>query len=316
MAYMRSTLSYILFWINLIIIAITLYITITEHIKIEKRRYYPDYLRTTMEKLQNIYPYYFLDEEFILSNHLRNLSFYPKPIMSALLGVIPSFALISLMISFCVTENECCTNNAKINENFPVGNCFGAFKCNCDCTYCEGRANCDCCQNGCSCILALSIFLFPFTIYFCILKACGKHVVRIFSIALLIASYIIMLVISFYYNYDTWPIILISIYSFGIVINFVGVLLPVCCKKLSYDYKSSNNIINRPISSNFKEIKNEQTSDDEQIYPNKDDIMEPINNNEDETPYYNKTNQGYDNNYGNNNNERGNKDFIQYPSSE
>ena len=112
-----------------------------------------------------------------------------------------------------------------------------------------------------------------------------------------------MLVISFYYNYDIWPIILISIYSFGIVINFVGVLLPVCCKKLSYDYKSSNNIINRPISSNFKEIKNEQTSDDEQIYPNKDDIMEPINNNEDETPYYNKTNQGYDNNYGNNNNE-------------
>ena len=80
-----------------------------------------------------------------------------------------------------------------------------------------------------------------------------------------------MLVISFYYNYDIWPIILISIYSFGIIINFVGVLLPVCCKKLSYDYKSSNNIINRPISSNFKEIKNEQTSDDEQIYPNKDD---------------------------------------------
>ena len=43
--------------------------------------------------------------------------------------------------------------------------------------------------------------------------------------------------------------------------------------------KSSNNIIHRPISSNFKEIKNEQTSDDEQIYPNKDDIMEPINDN-------------------------------------
>ena len=44
--------------------------------------------------------------------------------------------------------------------------------------------------------------------------------------------------------------------------------------------------------------------------------MEPINNNEVETPYYNKTSQGYDNNYGNNNNECGNKDFIQYPSSE
>ena len=51
MAYMRSTLAYILFWINLIIIAIT------ENIKNEKKRYYPDYLRTTMEKLQNINPF-------------------------------------------------------------------------------------------------------------------------------------------------------------------------------------------------------------------------------------------------------------------
>ena len=265
-----------------------------------------------MEKLQNINPYYFLDEELIQSNHLRNLSLVPKPLFLSLLGVIPSFALISLMISFCVTENECCTNNAKINENFPVGNCFGTFKCNCDCTYCEGGASC---QNGFSCIIILSIFLFPFTIVFCILKACGKHVVRIFSIVLFILGYIIMIVIGQFYLPDSWAIILISTYSFGIVINFVGVLLPFCCKKLSYDYKSSNNIKNIPISSDFKNIKNDQTSD-EQIYPNKDDIMEPINDNEDEAPYYNNTNQGYDNNYGNSNEVGNNMDFIQYPSSQ
>ena len=64
MAYMRSTLSFILFWINLIILSITLYIAITENIKNEKKRYYPDYLRTTMEKLQNIYPYYSMKNSF------------------------------------------------------------------------------------------------------------------------------------------------------------------------------------------------------------------------------------------------------------
>ena len=106
MAYMRSTLAFILFWINLIILAITLYIAITENIKNEKKRYYPDYLRTTMEKLQNIYPYYFLDEEFILSNHLRNLLFYPKPIMSALLSIVPLIALFTLMLSFCLFVSQ------------------------------------------------------------------------------------------------------------------------------------------------------------------------------------------------------------------
>ena len=124
-----------------------------------------------------------------------------------------------------------------------------------------------------------------------------------------------MIVIGQFYLPDSWAIILISTYSFGIVINFVRVLLPFCCKKLSYDYKSSNNIKNIPISSDFKNIKNDQTSD-EQIYPNKDDIMEPINDNEDEAPYYNNTNQGYDNNYGNSNEVGNNMDFIQYPSSQ
>ena len=41
--------------------------------------------------------------------------------------------------------------------------------------------------------------------------------------------------------------------------------------------------------------------------------MEPINDNEAETPYYNKTNQGYDNNYGNTNDIYDNG-YIQYPS--
>ena len=59
-----------------------------------------------MEKLQNIYPYYFLYEEFILSNHLRNLLFYPKPIMSALLSIVPLIALFTLMLSFCLFVSQ------------------------------------------------------------------------------------------------------------------------------------------------------------------------------------------------------------------
>ena len=40
--------------------------------------------------------------------------------MSALLSIVPLIALFTLMLSFCVTENECCANNAEINENFNV----------------------------------------------------------------------------------------------------------------------------------------------------------------------------------------------------
>jgi len=224
MTYMRSTLAYILFWINLIIISISLYITITENIKIENQFYYPDYLRATKEKFKKINPYFFLNEEFASSNHLRNLSFNPKPHLITLLTFFPLLALLLLMISFCVTENECCTNNAEINANFPVGNCFGIFKCNIDCSYCEGGANCNCNQEESNCIVILSLIFFPFTILICTSKACGKHVVRIFSVALLILGYIAMIAIDCFILHEIYAIILIAIYSFGVVINFAGVL--------------------------------------------------------------------------------------------
>jgi hypothetical protein len=147
------------------------------------------------------------------------------------------------------------------------------------------------------------------------LKACGKHVVRISSIVLLLLGYIIMITMSCFHLPDIYVIVLISIYSFGLIINFTGVLLPVCCKKLYYEYKSSNNIINMSISSDFKNLKNDKPPD-EQIYPSKDDVMGPINDNEIEKPYYDNTNQGYDNYNGNNNDVFGNEDYIQYPSSQ
>ena len=73
-------------------------------------------------------------------------------------------------------------------------------------------------------IVILSLIFFPFTILICTSKACGKHVVRIFSVALLILGYIAMIAIDCFILHEIYAIILIAIYSFGVVINFAGVL--------------------------------------------------------------------------------------------
>ena len=73
MAYMRSTLAFALFWINLIVASLNIYFSIEAY---NYNRYYlKSYnLRGTKEKLLKINPNYFLEKEVETPKELRNLA--------------------------------------------------------------------------------------------------------------------------------------------------------------------------------------------------------------------------------------------------
>ena len=83
MKYMRSSVAFVLFYINLILISINMYLILSADFKSKNENYSPDpyYLRSTKEKQININPHYFLDNEKDSLNQqlkLRRYKYYPN----------------------------------------------------------------------------------------------------------------------------------------------------------------------------------------------------------------------------------------------
>lgn len=305
MKYMRSNVAFVLFYINLILISISMYLILLEGIKYFGG-YSPGlyYLRRTKEKQLNINPHYFLDNEKDSLNQqlkLRRYKYYPNVL--AVINVIPLCGLMFLLMTFWVTKNECCTSYEDINSNFPIGSCFRRCICCSNCRYGERTEKCDCCNNCNPGVIVFCIFLFPIAIVYCIIMACGKNAARVFSVIILMCGDLIMSGCCFLYTPAavTWAYVVMAIYFINFIINFLAILLPniTRCNILSIDYEYS--MYEKNISPSYDiENNKDENSFNEPTYPNGGDIELPINGSENEVPYYNSTNQGYDNNnYGN-----------------
>ena len=202
----------------------------------------PSYnLRGTKERLLEINPNYFLEKEIETPKELRNLSTNLGKVI--LFVDIGAFAFILLlMASFCLTKNECCTDDENVRTNL-----MGATCCAC-CLCCNGKdCNCDpslnnmkCEGNGNPCALIMGfiilfVILIVFYVIFLIIKGCGKHGNRVCSIIILLLINITEIILSFISGTDKFCI-LIAVFSFiAAVCNFLGLLLPnlESCEHLS-----------------------------------------------------------------------------------
>lgn len=257
MKYMRSSVAFVVFYINLILISINMYLILSADFKSKNENYSPDpyYLRSTKEKLLNINRHYFLDKEKdSLIRQLQSGSKGYKPVLLALINIIPLFALMCLLMTFCITQNECCTPYEDINSTFPIGSCFNRCVCCSNCHYGEGTESCDCCYNCNPGVVIFCIFLFPVAIVFCIIKACGKNAARVFSVIFLMCGDLVLGGCSFLYTPTTWSYVVMVIYFVSFVINFLAILLPniARCNILSIDYEYSMYEMNNSPSYDLK----------------------------------------------------------------
>mgnify|MGYP007070225484 CR=1 FL=1 len=131
--------------------------------------------------------------------------------------------VVLLMTSFCLTENECCTSNTTTNQNFAIGSCYGTCVCYNDCK-CNGGGVGDCkCDGGgeaALCLLIFVVILVAIIAIFFAVRACGKHISRLFSVGVLFLLYIGMSFMSLYMGENTYYY-LIGAFSFiGAIYNF------------------------------------------------------------------------------------------------
>ena len=244
MAYMRSTLAFSLFWINLIVASLNIYFSIAAY----RNRDYPyqSYnLRGTKERLLQINPNYFLEKELETSKELRNLAISTRRLL--LFIDIGAFVFLMLLTaSFCLTKNECCSGDENTNTNFAIGSCYGTCVCctDCDCNR-SGSTDCNCSGGGGDCgeagiiLLVIVLVIIIFVAIYFLVRACGKHISRIIAIIFLFAINVALAVLAIYSGTDIFCILIAAFSAAAAVSDFLGILLPNlgCCVKLSYDYR-------------------------------------------------------------------------------
>ena len=256
MAYMRSTIAYGLFWINLIIISLVYFFAVNIF---SNSDYYYSHgnLRGTREKekllLQEntLNPLYKLQPEQKQENknQLRNLyvdkdyKFYIIYVNSASV-----FFLMILMFSFCLTENECCTSDTNANRDFALGSCYGTCVCCTDCNCKGGDCKCDGGGDAGLGLLVILICILAFVAIYFILKGCGKHIARICAVGFLGVLDIAILVLSImignsYYGFNTYSSMTVVVTLIGAICNILGLVLPNLgnCQKLRYGYMYVDN---------------------------------------------------------------------------
>ena len=312
MAYMRSTLAFALFWINLIVASLNIYFSIEAY---NYNRYYlKSYnLRGTKEKLLKINPDYFLEKEIETPKELRNLAVDTRRLL--LFIDIGAFVFLMLLVaSFCLTENECCSNDENIRTNFAMGSCYGTCVCCSDCNCRGADCNCsgggDCGQAGLAILILVVIIIVFVAIYFAV-KACGKHVARIFAIVFLFFINGTLTGMAFYSGTDKFCV-LVGVFSlFAAICDLLGIIIPNCSEKLTYDYRYPTNPEN-PINSNPQVLLVEQpmvnpvqpvvvqpqfekpTKED---YPEMQEVSQvPYDKPVENAPIYTNQTQGYDSN--------------------
>ena len=258
MAYMRSTIAFGLFWMNLIAISLIIYFSVNIN-KESDLDYYSsnkkiNHLRGTKENKENDQ-----NKNLILSSLLsssleqkkiRNLFSNSKDYKNYIIYIdsVSYFFLMILMFSFCLTENECCTSDANANRDFAVGSCYGTCVCcnECHCSS-SGGNNCDCNGDGAIGLLIILLCILVFVAIYFLLKACGKHIARLCSVSILafldLAIVILCIMIGMDYKFDIFCSLTLVISLIGFICNLLGIILPNLgnCQKLRYGYMYVDN---------------------------------------------------------------------------
>lgn len=236
MAYMRSTVAYGLFWVNLILTSFLLYFSIAAYnFGSDSYNYHSYHLRGTKEKLLENNANYFLEKE--TPKELRNLSSSKDVLIVLYIDIVAILFVLILMSSFCVSGNECCTPNQTTNENFAIGSCYGTCICCGECRGGGGDCKCEGSGDAGIAILIIIVILLVFVIVYFAVKACGKHISRMFSAAALFLCYLGMFAMGLYTGKGTYYYLIAVFSVVGAICNFLAILLPnlTSCAILRYN---------------------------------------------------------------------------------
>ena len=314
MASAISCVSFILFWINLIVFSTNIYFSIKVY-KADAVPYtpYKQYnLRGTKERLLIQAPNYYLEKEIETPKVLRNLATNNLKLSLVIINACSALFLFTFMFTFCVGDDECS------DEGICIGGCC---VCCASCVDCCCRGDCRI-QGNCSsgnnngegaiglCILLLIVLIFVGLFY--LVKACGKEIARIISIIALFLTNGALLVLALDAGTDKFNVLLASFSGFAALCNLILIILGIyynCCVDCECCIScclSSNgyNIINEPKNNvpviqpvqskipSYQQL-NEIKPKEQDEYPDSKDFMyyKPT------TPDYNETNQGNNNNY-------------------
>ena len=286
--YMRSSVAFAVIFGNIIIASLNIFFSIRA---MDWNPYYYRNLFETKEPLLERNRNYFikdiLEKEIETPKELRNLA--PANLRLGLL-IIDAFSflfILVLIMSFCVAENECCTNDDNVQE---VWNCNGRCLCCVQCGWSYfGKCSDD--DSRDTCLLFVRIVFIPFVCVFIwiylAVDSCGKHKARMSSVIIIMLIDVALIVLSFLSGFDTYCI-LIAVFSFvSLICNFLSILLPnlANCQQFAYYDGHSTFIDEQP---------DENITLGEIAYPgpeevNQDTINKPA------TPSNNEQNQGNDN---------------------
>ena len=147
-------------------------------------------------------PNYFLESTIETPKELRQLS-TDMQYYIIYVDIVALFFVFIIMFSFCLTENECCTNDENIRSNFAIGSCYGTCVCCNDCCR-HGNTNCNCNGEGGAGLLLILIIIIAIVVIYFAVKACGKHISRVISVVMLILLELVMAGMSFYTGSDTY----------------------------------------------------------------------------------------------------------------
>ena len=195
-----------------------------------------------------------------------------------------------------------------------MGSCYGTCVCCSDCNCRGGDCNCsgggDCGQAGLAILILVVIIIVFVAIYFAV-KACGKHVARIFAIVFLFFINGTLTGMAFYSGTDKFCV-LVGVFSlFAAICDLLGIIIPNCSEKLTYDYRYPTNPEN-PINSNPQVLLVEQPmvnpvqpvvvqpqfeKPTQEDYPEMQEVSQvPYDKPVENAPIYTNQTQGYDSN--------------------
>ena len=145
----------------------------------------------------------------------------------------------------------------------------------------NGNTNANGWGPGSEIILCIFMILFLVFIMLFFIKACGITVSRLTASISLFLIYISIIIIILYFNFyryyssdehlDSYMITWIVASSIGAIGNILGITLPCCCEKLTFEYELRNSP--QPINEEEAEYKNKNNNEKgnpfvEEIYCN------------------------------------------------
>ena len=167
-------------------------------------------LRGTKERLLEINPNYFLEKEIETPKEIRILASRNLGDKILFVDIGAFFLILLLMLTFCLSKNECCTADENVRANCIGGTC-------CACCLCHNGSDCDCeCDLNFSnmnftgrgggvygAIISLFVLL-VIALIFLLIKVfieCGKHRDRVFIFMVLFFLNIILYFNSSFFFY-------------------------------------------------------------------------------------------------------------------